>query len=532
MDIEDAIREKLLLCFEGTEPPAEMLALLRRRPIGGVTLFRHANVASPAQVRELTAALQRAARGGGPLLICADQEGGQLIAIGGTTPFPGNMALGATRSAELARRTGEAIGRELAAVGVNVNYAPVCDVNSNPRNPVIGVRSFGEQPELVAGLATATVEGMQAAGVAAAAKHFPGHGDTAEDSHHGLISVPHDRARLDAVELPPFRAAIAAGARLVMMAHVALPALTGDRPVPATLAPEVARDLLRDDLGFEGVVVSDALDMGAIGQGVALAVDAILAAAAGVDLLLLAGDNDREEIEAALLHAARRGLLREHDMLASAARVRALKEWLAGRPQPDLGVVGCAEHRALADETAARAVTLVRDDAGLLPLRLAPEARVAVVVPETADLTPADTSSYERCGLAEAVRRYHPRAEEHLVPADPPPGDIAALRRTLQECDLAIVGTISATSQAGQAALVNALLADGIPTVAVALRLPYDLAAYPAAPTYLCAYSILEPSMGAVAAALWGEASIGGRLPASIPGLHPVGHGIERAAAR
>lgn len=529
MEIAEAVGQQLLLWFRGCEGPEWLLSVIGRRALGGVTLFRHLNEGPPERVRALTAALQGAARAAGrpPLLVCVDQEGGQLLGLAGTTAFPGNMALGAAGDEGLARRVGAALGRELAAVGVNVNYAPVCDVNVNPANPVIGVRSFGEDPGLVGRLAAAMVEGMQGAGVAATAKHFPGHGDTAADSHHGLGALPHGRERLGRVELPPFAAAIGAGARLVMSAHLAVPALTGREDLPATMAPAVLRDLLRGELGFGGVVVSDALNMAGFGPGsaydgapadpAAFGASLARAAAAGVDLLLLAEHNDPEEAYGALLAAARDGRLPAETCLAAAGRVLALKAWLAGQEQPDLSTVGCAEHRALAAEVAARATTLVRDRAGLLPLRLPADARVAVATPELADLTPADTSSYERCELGAALRRRHPRTDELLIPADPAPGEVAALAARLAGYDLAIVGTIGAAERPGQAALVNELLRRGVAVIAVALRLPYDLAAYPAAPTCLCTYSVLGPSMEALADALFGGAPLSGRLPVTIP---------------
>jgi beta-N-acetylhexosaminidase len=378
---------------------------------------------------------------------------------------------------------------------------------------------------MVARLAAAMVEGLQSAGVAAVAKHFPGHGDTAQDSHHGLPVLLHSRARLDDVELPPFAAAIAAGVRLVMSVHLALPALTGDPGLPATLAPQVLRGLLRDEMGFTGVVVSDAMNMSGLGDIDNFGPIAVRAAAAGIDLLLLAPPNDHQETYAALLDAVGDGRLSADELIASAGRVRALKGWLAEQGQPELSVIGCAEHRALAAEVSARAITLVRDDANRLPLRLSLDARVAVVVPQTADLTPADTSSYERCELARAVRRHHPLVEEIVMSADPTPNEVAEICARLADSDLVIVGTINAGAQPGQAALVRELVERGVAVVAAALRLPYDLEAYPEAQTYLCAYSILPPAMDALAAAIWGHAPISGRLPAGIPGLYEVGHG-------
>jgi beta-N-acetylhexosaminidase len=528
MEIESLVGARLLLSFEGATAPNELLARIAAQRPAGVTIFRHLNACPPAQLRALIDQLQAAALAAGapPLLICADQETGQLQAIPGVTPFPGNLALGAAGDPELARRVGFALGRELAAIGVNVNYAPVCDVNVNPANPVIGARAFGENPAAVGAMAAALIAGLQSAGVAATAKHFPGHGDTAVDSHDAAPLLPHGRARLDAVELAPFRAAVAAGARLVMAGHLAVPALAGAAPTPATFAAPILRDLLRGELGFAGVTVSDSLNMGGAGQGVALAAICERAAAAGMDLLLLQHTPAEESAAyAGLVAAARAGRLDGGELAAAAARVAALRAWAAAQPRPELDVVGCAEHAALAAEVAGRAITVVRDEARLLPLRLPAGARVAVVTPQPADLTPADTSSYERADLAAAVRRYHPGAEAHPAPADPADAEVAQLRAALRGCDLAIVATINAWQQPGQAALVRALLADGVPTVVAALRLPYDLAAFPAAPTFVCAYSILPPALDALAAALWGAAPAPGRLPVSIPGLYAAGHG-------
>jgi beta-N-acetylhexosaminidase len=534
LTLDQAAGQKLMAAFAGYEPSAQILRLLQRQHLGGVTLFRSLNVQSPAQVRELNAALQAAAAASGqpPLLIGADQEGGTLMALAGTTAFPGNMALGAAGDPALARQVGFALGQELAAQGVNVNYAPVCDVNNNPQNPVVGTRSFGEDPAAVAALAAALVTGLQAAGVAATLKHFPGHGDTSGDSHHGLPVVQHDAARLARIELPPFAAGIAAGARLVMTAHIALPAINAAADLPATLSPAILRGILRDRLGFDGVIISDALDMRAIEQGAGLVIDAIAAAAAGVDLLILNSVvEDQETVAAGLRQAVARGLLAREATLASAGRVLDLKRWVSAQPQPALEVVACAAHRALALEVAARAVTLVRDDAHLLPLRPAPEARLAAVVPQPADLTPADTSSYVTPSLAAALRRRHAHVDEFIVPLNPTDADVAALRDQLRAYDLVVIGTINATAHTGQAALVQALLDGGPPVVAVALRLPYDLAAYPAAPTYLCTYSLLESSMEALCDVLWGARPVGGRLPVSIPALYPRGHGMPAGAA-
>jgi beta-N-acetylhexosaminidase len=530
MDVEQAIGQKLLLAFAGKQGPTdEMVRALRAYRPAGVTLFRSLNVESPAQVRALTAALQDLARDLGlpPLLIATDQEGGQLLAIGeGTTPLPGNMALGAIGSAELARRAGEVLGRELAAMGVNVDYAPCADVNVNPQNPVVGVRSFGEDPAEVARLTAAMVEGIQSQGVAATAKHFPGHGDTSSDSHLGLPVVPHDLGRLEAVEFPPFRAAIEAGTKLIMSAHLALPALDGPQAPPATLSSNVLQGLLRRRLGFSGVIVTDAMDMRAIRQGEFLGAEAVRAARAGADLLLLTTNPaDHARVYQALVEAVRAGELDPDEVRASADRVLSLKTWLAQAPaQPDLSVVGCAEHRRVAQEIAEKSITLVRDRAGLLPLRLLPDRRIAVVMPRPQDLTPADTSSYVTPALAAALRAFHPNVDEFVVPYAPGEADIAAVRERAGQYDLLVAGTLNASGEPGQQALVRELLKTGVPLIVVAMRLPYDLAAFPEAPTYVCTYGILESSMQALAKALFGQIEMEGCLPVSIPGIAPRGY--------
>ena len=520
--LEQAIHQKLMISFPGLAVSDELRSALVRRPVAGVTLFRHLNVESPQQIRALTAALQQTAREAGqpPLLIGADQEGGQLMALGeGTTPFPGNMALGAAGSEELACRFGAALGRELAALGLNVDYAPVCDLTTNPRNPAVGTRAFGEDPLLAARLAAAVVRGLQSEGVAATAKHFPGLGDTQTDPHYDTPVVLRDRASIFASDLPPFLAAIRAGARLVMTAHLAMPALAGGKSLPATLSPAILKDLLRGEIGFQGVVISDAMNMGAIRQGPGLAIDAIAAVAAGVDLLLLTSEpGTLEGVSEGLLQAAQRGLLAEDELFASARRVLELRRelvWYAA--QPPLDVVGGAAHQALAGEIAARSLTLVRDSDGLLPLRLPAGARIAAVVPIPQDLTPADTSSLVRPALAPALRRYHPAVDEFFVPINPAVEDVVALAAQAGQYDLVIVGTINANEHPGQAALVRTLLDNRVPTLAVALRTPYDLQAYPAAPAYLCTYSILPPAMDALAQALWGRIPFQGRLPVTLP---------------
>jgi beta-N-acetylhexosaminidase len=516
-----------MIAFAGTELPPAAARRINERGAAGVTLFRVHNVVDPLQVRGLTAAIQDARPAGAPpVLIAADQEGGQLVGLGdGTTQFAGAMALGATGDEGLAARVAGATARELRALGVNVDYAPVCDLADNPGNPALGIRSFGDDPVAVGRLAAATVRGLQDEGVAATAKHFPGAGDTASDPHHELPLVPRTDAELAERELVPFRAALAAGARMVLTGHFALPDQGDD--LPTSLSAPVLRELLRGQLRFDGVTITDALDMRALAQGSAQIVDAIAALRAGEDVLLGTPDEGAlERLEEGLAQAQRRGLIDGDEDAAAARRIVALRSWLGGFEQPALDVVGCGEHQALAAELAQRSMTLVRNHDRLLPLQPAADARIAVVQSVPADLTPADTSSTVSPTLASALRRRLAGVAEILLPAAPGEADIAGLGERLATFDLVLVGTFSANLQPAQAALAAAVLGLGKPTITIALRTPWDLLAYPSARTHVCSYGILPPSMEALAAALLGEASFAGRLPVDIDGLYPRGHGL------
>lgn len=499
-----------MLSFDGYTPPLSVFDAVRAGKIGAICLFKHRNVESPAQVRQLTTALHQAAREGGqpPPLIGIDQEGGQLIAIAaGATELPGNMALGATRSPELAAKAGSVLGRELLAMGINLNFAPALDVNVNPRNAVIGIRAFGDQPALVGELGAALIRAMQSEGVLAAAKHFPGHGDTSVDSHFGVPVNRHDRARLDTVELAPFRQAIAAGVAAILTAHVVFEAI--DPEHPATQSAPALNGLLRGDLGFDGLIISDAMDMYAAARfGSVAGVRAALEA--GVDLALLA------HIEQQLAMA---------DELAGLERPDAVRRIMAARKRlpvtfPALEVVGCAEHQAIAQEIADRSITLVSDN-GRLPLRPATDRTIAVICTRPADLTPADTSSSVTVTLGDAIRRRHANTRTLDIPYQ---ASDDALREALDACrdaDLVIVGTIAASEDSAQAALVRRLYERGQSPIVVALRTPYDIVAFPMVETYLCAYGIRAVTCEAVARVLFGEIEPRGMLPCAIPGIEP-----------
>jgi beta-N-acetylhexosaminidase len=512
----------LLGVFRGEQAPAPVLAALRDGHLAGVALYRTLNARDPVQVAALTAELRAACVDGGrlPPLICTDQEGGQLVGLPGTTPFPGNLALAAADDPGLTERVGRAIGTELAAMGVTLDWAPVCDLLSEPDNPAVGGRSFGDDPARAAAHAAAFVRGLRSARVGSSAKHFPGIGATVLDPHLGMASLEIDRGALFARELAPFRAAIDAGVDTVMAAHLRLPGI--DPHGRSVLqSPVILDGLLRSELGFEGVVVTDALDMGAVDQA-NLDSGAVDAIRSGVDLLLPGPahadppdriDRLRREIE----DAARVDSALAERLARSAARVDELRRRLGGTARPSIELVGGAEHGELAREVATRAITLIRDDAGLLPLRPEPAVRVLVIVPKPADLTPADTSSFLSIELAQALRDRWPATfvDELIVPIDPGDADVTAARDRAGAADIVVLGTINAFAIDGQRRLAESVLAAAAKSVLVAMRLPHDARALPAAQTALATYGIEPPTIEALVDVLSGRAVPRGRVPVS-----------------
>ncbi len=519
------IAETMMLAFVGETAPPETLDRIKQNPPAGYTIFSYDNSSSVAQIAELTGALEEANPGELPLLIGSDQEGGQLIALAGTTDFPGNMALAAAGDPELTERIGRAIATEMLAMGLNLNYAPIADLNTNPDNPSLGIRSFGDDTSTAASHVAAFVRGSRSVGVLTTVKHFPGKGGAQVDSHFGLPVIHHDRARLDSTELVPFRAGLDAGADLVMTGHFAIPGITERDDIPSTLSRAVLTDLLRGDLGFTGAVITDAFDMGAIAQGAGQVIDAVAAINAGVDLMLMTAAT-QERVEQGLALASHRGLITDARLTEAVQQSRTLRRWVAGFDRPDLDVVGSADHIVLAREAAERSITLVDALEGLLPLRLDPSHRIAAVMPEPKDLTPADTSSQVTPALATALRAHHDHVDEYIVGHPPTDADITAMRNRADDYDLIILGTISASMDDQQAKLGRELIASGVPVVSIAMRTPYDVLALPGAAAYVCSYGLRRPSLDAAAAALFGVNGFPGKLPVTVSTAYPLGHGV------
>lgn len=514
LTLEQQVAQMMMIGIPGQDVTPECHEFFRDLGFGGAIIFGR-NCASLAQMRALTDGLQACAAGsaaGIPLLIAVDQEGGivaRLTEAHGAVTMPGAMALGATGDPELARAAAAATARLLASVGANMNLAPVADVNINPDNPVIGVRAFGEDPAAVARFVTAAIDGTQSAGVLATAKHFPGHGDTETDSHLALPVIRHSRARLESVELVPFRAAIAAGVGAIMTAHIEFPAVAGDG-LPATLSRPVLTGLLRGELGYTGLIATDCMEMSAIVRHFGSGEAAVRAVRAGADLIMVSHTPERQrESYRAILAATRCGDIPREQIAASVQRILTAKRRFAAARRAPLTDRELAAQRDLAELIAARAVTVIRDRRRQPASPLRP---VCVAVGETA-ITQAESGDGEPAvaaalgGLFSGLR--------HAIVRD----DGSGLREALAlaaDCDQLIIAVGGLTAMPQRADAAAALLAiareRGIPSVAIACRAPYDAQAL-AADTVLATYDTRPASMHAAAAVIAGRLVPRGRLP-------------------
>ncbi len=506
-----------VLCFgwqgdtveEARTVNAHARALVEEMQVGGVVLLgRNVDSENPQQIRHTLAELQRLSRL--PLFIAMDQEGGSVNRL--HTPFhefPGNMALGATRNAHYAYRQAQAQARELLALGINWNFAPVMDVNNNPDNPIIGVRSYGADPQLVAQMGTAAIRGYQQTGLLACAKHFPGHGDTSVDSHLALPVIPGDRQRLESVELVPFRAAIAAGVGAIMTTHILFPALDAEHP--ATLSRHILTGLLREQLGYGGLVITDCLEMKAIADTVGTARGAVEALKAGADIVLIGHtlEVQREAVEA-IREAVDSGNLPAERLNEAVSRVLAAKRrFLSALPPAEGEPWRTPEHDALEQEIARASITVVRS-APNEGFRLQKGERVAVI-----------SAHHSLPRLAEEIRRYQPDVlAVQLQPALPEEQIWQALQTTAsaRQCLVATSApepwSDTPIDQTQQAKLVRALHQRfGERLIVVALREPYDLRHFPEVANYLCTYGYRPCSLRALVDALFGQFVPTGKMP-------------------
>ncbi len=515
MTADEKVAQLFMVGFVGKTAPSELETLLKGG-VGGVILFAH-NLDDPEQTANLTRQLQAMAEQSRlkvPLLISSDQEGGIVTRLTeGVTVFPGLMALGATGSADYARQYGRISGQELRALGINMNLAPVLDVNNNPNNPVIGVRSLGGNPQEVVRLGVELIKGLQEGKVAAVGKHFPGHGDTSVDSHLALPTVAHPRSRLDQVELVPFKAAIAGGVDAIMAAHVFFPAIETTPELPSTLSPAVLTGLLRDQLGFKGVIITDDMEMGAIRESFAPGEAAVRAVKAGTDIVLMASrPSDHQAALQAVQQAVKDGQITEERLNQSVRRVLELKqrygllESVQVDPTKVKDQVGTAANLAVAQKIADDSITLIRDQAKSLPIK--PTTNTLVIDIDTENPNPTPIHSVLKGHLTQ-VRS----AVWDVIPTATQKSQALALAG---EVDLVIIASYNAHLYPAQAAAIKAVLAASKASVLVAIRNPYDAATISSAPTVLATYNGQNLSFEALRKVLLGEIAPKGKAPVTI----------------
>ncbi|MEE8349960.1 MAG: glycoside hydrolase family 3 N-terminal domain-containing protein [Acidobacteriota bacterium] len=471
-----------------------------------------------------------------PLLITADMEGGTGLIFRGGTRFPRAMALGATFDPENARRVGRMTAMEARSIGVHVNFYPVVDVNNNPLNPIINIRSFGEDPQRVSDMAVAYVEGFQETGLIATAKHFPGHGDTSRDSHLQLPVIPVSRERLDQVELLPFQKVIQAGVRAVMTAHLVIPALEPQPNLPATLSRRISTGLLKEEMGFEGLIVTDAMNMGGLRHHYGDAEAAVLAFSAGADLILFPlsiGKAFR-----GLRDAVRQGRISADRLNLSVQRILQVKASLGLHQGPRSYLsaidqqVGAPEQLKSSQRIMDRAITLVRDEKDVLPFTLGPKAKVLLVT-VLDERRPRESRG--AAFAAEFLIRH--RQTEHVeVLPDVSEEKIESIRKLAEDADFVVVGIYIRTAankgefglSPNEMTLLEIVSRNPKPAALVVFGSPYLLSLISHLPTYIVAYDDHKGAELAAVKSILGEISFRGKLPVSLPDLYPVGHGITR----
>lgn len=545
LTLRERVAQLVMIPFYGEAPGTgtrewrNFQHLVREVRVGGLILLNRVQngVVRNAEPHALAAFLNRLQKQSRlPLIVGGDFERGSSMRVAGSPRFPYAMAYGAAGDIRATRALGLATAREARALGIHWVFAPVADVNNNAENPIINIRSFGEDPVAVASHVRAFVEGAHSdprRRVLVSLKHFPGHGDTAVDTHLGLASLTADRARLEKVEMVPFRAGIAAGSDSVMTAHMAVPAIEA-QPIPATVSRPILTGLLRGELGFHGLIVTDAMDMQGLSAQFPAGEAAVRALEAGADLLLI--PPKPEEAINAVLEAVKSGRLSRRRIDESALRILAAKVRV-GLPRGRLvdleaisDVIDSPEQADLAQSHADAAVTLVVNRGGLLPLKN-PGAACHVVLAE-------NRLGVQGRRYLEELRRRQPKAVATLLDPALPDAELDAASGRAAKCETVLIAAFASVSAyrgnvalpGGFSRLVESLIATGRPVVLVSLGSPYLLGKFPGVAAYLATFSTTPTSEAAAVKALFSEIAIRGRLPVSIPGIAAIGAGIQLPA--
>ncbi len=510
MSLRERIGQLFMVGFKGVEVKATIRELIEDYYVGGIIFFRH-NIKSLPQIATLSNELQKISskvNRGFPLLVATDQEGGIVTRLTGGTHFPGNMVIGAAGDTDLAAKIGQATARELKAVGINMNLAPVLDINNNPANPVIGVRSYGETPELVAEMGKAYIRGLQGEGVIACGKHFPGHGDTNVDSHLGLASVNHGKKRLTEVELYPFKEAIKAGIESIMTAHLCFPAIEPEEGRPATLSYNVLTNLLRKEMDFKGLIITDSMTMDAIAKSYGTVKGVIMAIDAGADMVIMTLKKQKEALEA-VYQAVKDGIISEQKIDDSAKRILNLKQKMIGLddiPQVDYNLFDKGVNQEIAYQVAKKGVTLVKDEEELLSNNKRYKKVLVIDFPMNIQTLVEDKKEDANSfiGYLKAVGvevLHHTVSRENTqLPA-------------LTGVELVVICTYDALHDSRQIKFVKEMQLKQVPIIVISIRNPYDLKAFPEIPTYLTTYDFSPANLQVASEIIAGKVKPLGNLP-------------------
>ncbi len=515
MSLEEKVGQVMMVGFDGQAVDPGIEALIKGHHIGGVCMFGR-NISSAEQIATLNDQVRALLAGAIPPFITVDQEGGNVVRIAdGNVVLPGNMALGATRDTALAYEAGLAQGEDLRRLGFNMNLAPVLDVNTNPKNPVIGIRAFGDDVALVSAMGAQFVKGQQAADIVTVAKHFPGHGAVDADSHRALPIVRLSGAELRR-QLKPFTAAMAEGLDGMMTAHIATPTISDGDETPATLSRKVLGQLLRHEMKFDGLVLTDELEMDAIARRYGVGRAAVMALNAGADMVLIPWRAEKKtEVWQALIKAVLSGELPFERLDSAVRRVLTLKlkrKVFEALPPRAERLAALGSKRNISAQIASAAVTLLKTDPRLYPLHR--PKNLALITTEPA--------------LAEAFTKRAGGLKALVVPAYPRPEAMPALKLQVnamaREAGIVVVSVVNSR----QLELFNAAALAQKPMIAIVMGLPYLAVQLPQASVILSTYSYRDTASEAAAAALFGEAGTPGKLPVALPQM-PFGFGLNPA---
>ncbi len=532
LTIRQKVGQLMMFGFEGKTPSKDIINLIASHGVGSLILFSR-NIGHKEEVKQLTEELQKIAKKAhhpSPLIIATDQENGIVRRLNeGTTEFPGSMLLGAADDEDATYQIAKATAKELNTLGLNMNLAPVLDINNNPYNPIIGVRSFGEEPAAVIKHSRAVIKGFQEEGMIAVGKHFPGHGDTDIDSHLDIPIIKHSLERINGIEFQPFIHAFEQNIDSIMLSHIYFPEIEEKEVVPTSVSSKMVH-ILRNQLGFTGMIMTDCMEMRAISNTVGTVEGAVKALKAGVDMIMISHSYHLQiETIEAIISAIDKGEIDEKVVDEAVNRVLKLKKKLLSRqtiePHAVKDVIGGREHKKLARNVYEKGVTLVKND-GILPLQIKEKDKLLVILPERKIYTIVEDLN-RPYDLLNYIKGNHFNVITHQISNPPTASEMEEIKKMLPAFNIVIIGTINAHLIEQQTTFVKGILKVGKPVIVIAMRNPYDFGGFPEVNAYLATYEHTEAAIKVAVDIIFGKTIPKGKLPVSIPGYVMKGFGLS-----